>query len=62
MERRPTYAGKIKEKDEQDILFWALKKSPIERLQESWRLNCVNHGISTTSRLNKAIFSARKRV
>ena len=61
MERKPTYAGKADIKDEIDILFWALEKSPKERIEESWRLNCLNHGINIQTRLNKKVFSARKR-
>lgn len=35
MIRKPTYAGKVSEKDELDILFWATRKSPKERLAEN---------------------------
>lgn len=61
MLRKPTFAGKIQTKDERDILFWAFKKSSEERLKESWRLNCINHGIPIESRLDKEAFSAKKR-
>lgn len=52
MVRKPTYAGNVAHKDETDILLWS-SKTPLERLAESWRLNCVNHGIPLNSRLDK---------
>lgn len=61
MIRQPTYAGKIKEKDDLDILFWANEKTPFERLAESWRLNCMNHGIPTNTRMIRTFTSAIKR-
>jgi len=61
VERKPLYAGKIAEKDEQDILFWGLKNSPLDRLQVSWRLNCINHGVDITIRLDKSKSYAYKR-
>lgn len=63
MYRKPTYSGKIKEKDELDILFWAIEKTALERLQESWRMHCINHSIDpVTSRLDKNKSFARKRL
>jgi hypothetical protein len=62
MDRKPTYAGNIREKDERDILFWALEKSPWERLEESWRLHCLNHNIKPAeNKLDKTASSASKR-
>ena len=62
MERRPTYAGKGREKDERDIFYWAFEKTPWERLQESWRLHCLNHNISESeNKLNKSVNKASKR-
>ena len=34
MIRKPTFAGKIQEKDERDIRFWAYEKTAEERVQE----------------------------
>ncbi|MCG8390398.1 MAG: hypothetical protein MJA30_32920 [Cytophagales bacterium] len=31
MTRKPTFAGKVEEKDRSDILFWAYEKTPYER-------------------------------
>ena len=63
MDRKPTYAGKVKEKDEQDIFYWAFEKTPRERLQESWRLHCLNHNIKPSeNRLDKTKSSATKRL
>lgn len=62
MERKPTYAGNVKEKDELDILYWASEKTPWERLQESWRLHCINYNIKPSeNRLNKQLSKAYKR-
>jgi len=62
MQRIPTYAGTVSEKDELDILYWAIHKTPWERLQESWRLHCVNNGITPAeNKLNKTISKASKR-
>ena len=61
MERRPTYAGTIEEKDNQDILYWAMEKTPAERLAESWRLHCVNHNVPTDISIDKNHALARKR-
>jgi hypothetical protein len=61
MIRQPTYAGNVQEKDELDILHWALNKSISERLSESWRLNCINHGIPLNSSINKTVSTATKR-
>jgi len=60
MIRKPTYAGNVKEKDELDILFWSKKKA-LERLEESWRLNCINHNIPIDSRMNRNVVTAKKR-
>ncbi|WP_425390886.1 hypothetical protein [Ekhidna sp.] len=62
MIRKPTYAGKIGQKDYEDILFWAFEKTPEERLIESWRLHCLNHGISQESLLDKNSAIAKKRL
>lgn len=62
MIRRPTYAGKISEKDELDILFWATKKSPQERLVESWRLNCINNNVPVDIKMDRSRVSAKKRI
>ena len=62
MRRIPTYSGKIKKKDELDILYWAFEKTARERLLESWRLHCVNHGIDPYNcKINKKISKAFKR-
>lgn len=61
MIRKPTYAGTVQEKDDLDILYWATCKSPAERLQESWRLNCLNHNIPLDSRMNRNVGTAKKR-
>jgi len=45
MNRKPTYAGTVEEKDAMGILFWAKEKSAFERLEEAWRLHCINHSI-----------------
>lgn len=61
MVRKPTFAGKIDDKDKEDILFWATQKTPGERLAESWRLHCLNHGLSPDEvRLDRTKSSARK--
>ncbi|MFY0654067.1 MAG: hypothetical protein JXQ96_18665 [Cyclobacteriaceae bacterium] len=58
----PTFSGKIQEKDNNDIFYWAFEKSPAQRLEESWRLHCANHNIDPQSvRLDKSKSSARKR-
>jgi hypothetical protein len=63
MQRIPTYHGNIEKKDELDILFWAKKKTPLERLSESWRMHCVNNNIDPLSiRLDRFKASAFKRV
>lgn len=36
MDRKPTFSGKIKDKDQEDISYWHLKR----QLQNDWR----NHG------------------
>ena len=62
MVRRPTYAGNLKDKDEQDIFYWATEKTPWERLQESWRLHCINNDIKPSeNKLNKHVSKAYKR-
>ena len=61
MIRQPSYAGKIVEKDELDVLFWASEKTPFERLAESWRLNCINHNIPVTSKMVRTFVGANKR-
>lgn len=61
MIRKPTFAGKIKEKEEAEILFWATEKTGEERLSESWRLHCLNHGISPQSRIDRNVTKAKKR-
>jgi len=54
MVRKPTFAGKIQEKDDQDILFWAFQKTAAERLIGSWRLHFMNHGVDPSEvRLDK---------
>lgn len=62
MIRKPTYAGKIEQKDNEDVLFWAQNKTPEERLIESWRLHCLNHNISPKCLLDKNLASAKKRL
>jgi len=62
MDRRPTYAGNGMEKDRLDIFYWAFEKTPWQRLQESWRLHCLNHNIKPSeNRLDKTKSSASKR-
>lgn len=61
MNRQPTYAGSVEEKDNLDIMYWAAEKSAHDRLRESWRLHCLNHNISVDTPLNKLICSAKKR-
>lgn len=61
MIRKPTYAGIAKEKDELDIKYWAEKKTVSERLAESWRLNCLNHNVSTSIRMERVFNKASKR-
>ncbi|MFY0687947.1 MAG: hypothetical protein JXQ90_12325 [Cyclobacteriaceae bacterium] len=62
MIRKPTFAGKAQDKDEIDIIYWS-RKTPYERLCESWRLHLENHGIKHgEDRLNKQVNSAKKRV
>jgi len=53
MVRKLTYAGKVDEKDIKDILFWATEKTASERLNESWRLHCLNHNISFDLNIDK---------
>lgn len=61
MIREATFAGKVQEKDEDDIFYWAFEKTHEERLEESWRLHCMNHGVSTQHRLDRTKASAKKR-
>ena len=61
MIRKPTYAGKVKEKDQLDIKFWAEEKTISERLAESWRLNCLNHNVSSNIRMTRVFCKALKR-
>ena len=62
MRRIPTYSGKIDKKDEPDILYWAFEKTARERLLESRRLHCVDHGIEPYHcKINKKIAKAFKR-
>lgn len=62
MIRKPTYAGKVDAKDEHDILIWARHKTAEERLIESWRLHCINHGISTQKKLDRFASTAKRRL
>jgi hypothetical protein len=62
MQRVPTFSGKIQDKDEQDILYWARHKTAAERLVESWRLHCANHNIDPNTPLNKNVSKATKRL
>ena len=62
MIRKPTFAGKAAQKDQEDIFYWAYQKTPSERLAESWRLHSLNHGLDpSNNRLNKDISKASKR-
>ena len=62
MVREPTFAGNAKDKDKLDILYWALNKTPRQRLEEAWRLHCANYGISPSEiRLDKTKSIAFKR-
>jgi len=61
MIRKPTYAGKINEKDALDIKFWAEEKTVSERLDESWRLHCLNHNVPTSIRMERVFNKASKR-
>lgn len=61
MIRKPTYAGNVKEKDDLDIIHWAIDKTASERLAESWKLNCMNHNIPIKSQIDKTISLAHKR-
>ncbi len=61
MERKATYAGKVEEKDALDILYWAKQKSPFERLEESWRLHCLNYNVPFDVSINKKYHKAKKR-
>jgi hypothetical protein len=61
MERIPFFAGKVNDKDENDILYWAYHKTASERLAESWRLHCANHNIDPNTPLNKNTSKATKR-
>ncbi len=61
MDRKPTYSGKIEDKDQKDISYWAFEKTAAERLAESWRLHCMNHNIPTDSRMDKSKNKASKR-
>lgn len=62
MLRKPTYAGKTTDKDHLDIIYWATQKTPHERLQEAWRLHCINNNIKPAdNRLNKNVSKALKR-
>ena len=58
MVRKPTSYGKIKEKDQDDIFYWAFKKSAIQRLSESWRLHCANNNIPIDSKMNRSVNKA----
>ncbi|MEN8249400.1 MAG: hypothetical protein ABFS32_10750 [Bacteroidota bacterium] len=62
MVREPTFAGYAKDKDELDILYWAYKKTPRQRLEEAWRLHCANQNIDPfEERLDKTKSRAFKR-
>ncbi|HNP19945.1 MAG TPA: hypothetical protein PKL31_16015 [Fulvivirga sp.] len=61
MQRTPFYAGKVKDKDENDILYWANSKTAKERLAEAWRLHCANHNIDPKTPLNRKVSKAHKR-
>jgi len=54
MDRTPTFSGKIKDKDQEDISYWAFEKTTAERLAESWRLHCMNHNIPTDYKMDKS--------
>ena len=60
--RKPTYAGKVDTKDEQDIFLWARYKTAEERLIESWRLHCINNGISIQQKLDRSTSTAKRRL
>ena len=63
MVREPTFAGYARDKDKQDILYWALNKTPRQRLEEAWRLHCANHSVSPSEmRLDKTKSKAFKRL
>jgi len=62
MIRKPTFAGKIQEKDERDIRFWAYEKTAEERVQEAWRLHCANHNVDpVNAKLDRTKMRAWKR-
>lgn len=61
MNRQPTYAGKAEEKDNLDILYWATEKTALERLNESWRLHCLNHNVNYDVKLDKTKHKATLR-
>ncbi|MCF6352457.1 MAG: hypothetical protein L3J06_05570 [Cyclobacteriaceae bacterium] len=61
MIRKPTYAGLVKNKDVQDILFWALEKTPSQRLSESWRLHCINNNMPFDAKIDKTVVKASLR-
>lgn len=62
MVQKPTYAGKVEKKDEQDIYFWAFEKTAAERLKESLRLYCMNHNIDISQlKFDKTAIKASKR-
>lgn len=62
MQRKPTFAGRIKDKDKADISYWAFEKSAKERLHEAWRLHCSNHNIDINESIRKDKSFARKRI
>ena len=63
MVREPTFAGYAKEKDERDILYWAFKKTPRQRIEEAWRLHCANYDIDPSEiRLDRTKSNAFKRL
>lgn len=62
MVRKPTFAGSVKEKDEQDIYHWAFEKTALERLVESMRLYCLNHNFDMRQlKFDKTVCVASKR-
>jgi len=61
MVRKPTFAGKANKKDELDILYWANEKTASDRLQEAWRLHCMNMNVPTNIRMDKKANKAQLR-
>jgi hypothetical protein len=60
MDRKPTYSGKIKDKDQEDISYWAFEKTAAERLAESWRLHCMNQNLPTNYKMHNSKSKALK--